>query len=158
MKSFLFFFSFLFFQSLLFSQNLLPNGSFELTTNLDYTNPASSFDYLDFWYPASQHTSDPFELGTPDFFDFNNQWPLSDPRTFWNNAVKPYEGSRHAGLANFAGLEGYFAPESICSSINAPLEAGAYYHIEFQIRNKGTDGFDNTPIFCLVEDRFLFSV
>ncbi len=149
----------LFIQSLLFSQNLLPNGSFELTTNLDYTNPASSFVYLDYWYPASQHTSDPFDRGTSDLFDFNNQWPLSEPRSFWNSAVRPFDGNHHIGIANFVGLEGYFAPESVCTSINEPLEAGAYYHFEFQLRNKGAGSFDdNPPMYCLVEDDKHFKV
>ena len=151
--------SLLLIQTLLFSQNLLPNGTFESTTNLDYTNPATSFDYLDYWYPASQRTSDSLKRGTPDLFDYNNQWPLSDPRSFWNSAVAPFDGNHHVGIANFAGLEGYFYPESVCTSISEPLEAGAYYHVEFQSRNKGTAKFSGEPAtLCLVEDDKHFKI
>ena len=134
-----------------FAQNLLPDGSFESTTGLNYTDPASAFSYLDYWRPTNLYILDSLYRGTPDLFDDNNRWPFSDPPSFWNNAVGAAVGDFHAGIANHKLFEGFLMPESISTTLLQPLETGEYYHIELMVRNKGVSGYQNAPILCVPE-------
>ncbi len=131
------------------SQNLIQNGSFEFTTGLIYTDPVTSVPYLDYWHRANFHVADPQFEGTPDLFDDNNRYPISDPLNFWNTAYGAAEGNYHIGIANLFNREGYLGPEAIGSPLSEPLEAGEFYHLEFSFRNKGTSGYnDFPPILC----------
>lgn len=132
------------------AQNLLPNGSFELTTDLDYMDPASAFLYLDFWYPANNYPNDPTFNGSPDLFSIQNPWPRSFPLNFWNIAYSTIDGDFHIGLANHLTFEGYSTPEAVATPLIQPLETNEFYHIELQVRNKGVSGYlDHAPILCV---------
>ena len=137
------------FQSIIFSQNFIPDGSFESTTDLDYMDPASAFSYLDYWLPANNYIIDTLYRGTPDLFDTNNRWPQSNPPSFWNIANGATDGNFHVGIANHMTYEGYLTPEAISTSLTQPLEAGEFYHIELNVRNKGVAGYQKDPILCV---------
>lgn len=132
------------------AQNLVPNGSFESATGLNYMDPADAFSYLDDWYSINYYPVDPLYRGTPDLFDFTNQWPPSNPANFWNAATGAYEGDLHIGIANHLKFEGYSTPEAVATTLVEPLEAGEFYHIELLARNKGVAGYlDFEPILCV---------
>jgi gliding motility-associated-like protein len=135
------------------TQNLIPNGSFEQTTNLNYTDPDNGFSYVDDWYRANFITQNPTFRGTPDLFDQNNRWPLSYPDNFWNRAWRSAEGEFHAGIANLVNKTGFYQPETMATPLVQPLEAGAFYQISLQARNKGVGAYlDNIPIVCVADE------
>ena len=138
--------------STLGAQNLVPNGGFEETADFQYMDPFSAFQYLDAWYPANKYTLDTTLPGTPDLFDLDNKWPRTDPPNFWNNASDPAAGRFHIGMANHFRYVGYMVPEVVAVELAEPLEAGEFYSVELQFRNKGVFAYEKPPELCVPED------
>ena len=135
------------------AQNFLPNGSFELSSNPNYIDPANSFPFVEYWYAGAYYPHDSTLKGTPDIFNVNHPWALSEPRNFWNAAVGAFDGDYHTGIGNHVNLTGYFSPEMMVSPLIESLETGEFYHIELQARNKGATGYSgNPPLFCVVDE------
>lgn len=133
------------------AQNLVPNGSFEKYNTFEYTDPQSAFLNLENWYPANKFTIPTIGNGTPDLFDARMSIPPSNNLNFWNSARGAAQGDLHAGIANNFLLEGYTAPEAFGTALTEPLEAGFYYHVSLQFRNKGISGYLSDPILCVPE-------
>ncbi len=135
-----------------YAQNLIPNSSFERTDDFVYSNPPDAFQYLNDWYVAAYDIQVPMNQITPDFFDDNHRWPISDPANFWNRDYGAFDGVAHVGIANFMLLEGYRPPEAIGCLLESTLETDEFYHFDIQVRNKGISSFDGNPLLCVSDE------
>lgn len=134
---------------MMWAQNLLPNGNFEQIGSPDFSFPFFAFDELAFWYAASYSNADSTFSGTPDLFSDKFPREIREPISFWNISIGAAEGDHYLGMYNEVRYEGYFTPEAIGSSLTQALEPGAYYAIEFKVRNKGIRNPFSPPIFCV---------
>lgn len=143
----------IFFSSInLTAQNLLPDGSFEQTSEFDYSYPFDAFAFLPHWKASSYNFFDSTEITTPDLFISGEEVPPSTPPSFWNVTTGAAHGDNYVGLNNVATKDGTFLPETISSELSTPLETGAYYTLNLDYRNKGKDYLHQSPMFCIEEE------
>lgn len=127
------FFSFLFcsflFTSLnLIGQNLLPDGSFEVESQLGCVSPDQGFNKLEHWYLLD---------ATPDLFE--TDCPFDEAGfVFWDESVVPLDGKNYAGLWSRWNSNGTYFTEGIATKLTTPLEAGKIYLFDMFIQNQGT--------------------
>lgn len=134
------------------AQNLVPNGSFEQTSFFEYEFPFSAFAYVRDWQTASFQNNDSTLLTTPDLFISGGTVPAAPPVSFWNVINGAASGANYVGLTNIATQDGAFLPESIAAVLNEPLEAGAFYALNLDYRNKGRDNILPEPMMCIEEE------
>jgi gliding motility-associated-like protein len=140
------------FNAKLLAQNLLPDGSFEETYFFEYEFPFSAFEYLKNWKAASHQFFDSSLVTTPDLFREGGTLPATSPPSFWNVITGASDGKNYIGLTNIATQDGAFLPEAISSVLNEPLEAGGYYALNLDYRNKGKDNIHPSPMMCIEEE------
>ncbi|NJO87322.1 MAG: hypothetical protein HC821_04905 [Lewinella sp.] len=124
---------------------------FEETIDFEYDLPFSAFPNLLYWRAAAHPTSDSSRLTTPDLFVAGQATPASTPLSYWNIVSGASQGINHVGLVNVVTQDGAFLPETIATQLLSPLEAGAYYALTLDYRNKGRDNFHLTPMMCIEE-------
>ena len=137
----------------LFAQNLLLNGSFEQAGSIQGLWPFQTFEVLEAWYPSGKYINgDTITDGTPDFFDDNFPRAQVEPLGFWNINQGASEGDKYIGMFGAFQYEGYITVEAIGSPLIEPLEAGALYHVGFDVRNLGITNQPDLPELCVPTD------
>ncbi|MCB0663710.1 MAG: hypothetical protein KDC24_13270, partial [Saprospiraceae bacterium] len=114
------------------AQNLVKNSSFEDLAPGTFFYPFQGFRFVKDWYSAAYINYDSSYLATVDLFTFGTELP-PPPFTYWNIRVRAADGNNHVGLYDEASKEGFFHNEALGTQLIQPLEAGAYYYINFSV-------------------------